>query len=389
MPDPLTPLAILDRLVAFPTVSRDTNLPLIDWVEGYLAGHGIAATRVPDPGQPHKASLYASVGPDLPGGVILSGHSDVVPVDGQDWTTDPWTVTERDGRLYGRGTCDMKGFVALAIWALVEGRRAGVARPMTLALSHDEEVGCTGCLPMVAALAARLPRPVSVIVGEPTTMRVVTGHKGGTAFKVHVKGHEVHSSLLHQGVSAILEAGRLIAWVNALNDANRGKVPSPLAALFDPPWTTMQVGMIHGGTAHNITAGDCHLTAEMRVIPDESVEDHAATFLAEAARIEAGMRRVHPGTGVAVDRYFNLPPLRPEPEGAAEALARGITGDNGTHVVGYGTEAPHFQTAGFSAVVCGPGDIAQAHQPDEFLSVAEFRAGEDFMRRLIEGLAAA
>ncbi len=382
----LTPLDLLDRLIAFPTVSRDSNLPLIHWLRDYLQGLGISAHLVPDPSGT-KASLHATVGPDVPGGVILSGHSDVVPVDGQTWTNDPWTLTQRDGRLYGRGTCDMKGFVALSVWALAEASLRRLARPLTLAVSYDEEVGCTGCLPLVADLAARLPKPVSVIVGEPTGLRVVTSHKGGTAYKVHLKGHEVHSALLHQGVSAILEAGRLIAWVNAQNDHARAAQPTPLAALFDPPWTTMQVGMIDGGTAHNITAGDCRLTYEMRVIPDQSPDAHAAAFEAESERIARGMRGVHPGTSVTLDRYFNLPPLRPEADGPAEALARRLTGNNGTHVVGYGTEAPHFQTAGFSAVVCGPGDIAVAHQPDEYLPVREFEAGHAFMRRLLDDLA--
>jgi acetylornithine deacetylase len=381
----LTPIELLDRLIAFPTVSRDSNLPLIHWLRDYLLGHGITAHLVPEPGGT-KASLHATVGPDVPGGVILSGHSDVVPVDGQSWTNDPWTLTQRDGRLYGRGTCDMKGFVALSIWALAEAATRPMSRPLTLAISYDEEVGCTGCIPLVADLVKRLPQPVSVIVGEPTELRVVTIHKGGTAYRVHVRGHEVHSSLLHLGVSAILEAGRLIAWVNAQNDHARATQPTALAALFDLPWTTMQVGMISGGTAHNITAGDCHMTYEMRVIPDQSLDAHAAAFEAEAERIARGMRAVHRATGITLDRYFILPPLRPETDGPAEALVRRLTGDNGYHVVGYGTEAPHFQAAGFSAVVCGPGDIGVAHQPDEYLSVADFEAGQAFMRRLLDDL---
>jgi acetylornithine deacetylase len=216
----------------------------------------------------------------------------------------------------------------------------------------------------------------------------VTGHKGGTAWKVHLKGYEVHSSLLDRGVSAILEAGRILAWINAQNEANRAKPPAGAAAAFDPPWTTMSAGMIHGGTAHNILAGDCHLTMEMRVVPGETTGAWAAAFEAEARAIEAAMKAVRPEAGITLDRYFDLPPLVPEAGGAAEALARRLTGDNGTHVVSYGTEASHFQAAGYSAVVCGPGDIAQAHQADEYLEVSEFRAGFDFVARVVADLSA-
>ena len=377
---------ILDRLVAFPTVSRDSNLDLIAWIEAYLAGFGIESRRVPN-ATGDKASLHALIGPAVDGGVILSGHTDVVPVDGQTWTSDPWTVTERDGRLYGRGTCDMKGFLALMLAAVPMALRAGVKRPLQLAFSYDEQVGCTGCVPTAPAMAAALPRAGAVIVGEPSRMKVVTGHKGGTAFRVHVKGFEVHSSIMHRGVSAILEAGRILAWVNATNEKSRAATPSAVASVFDPPWTTVHVGTIAGGTAHNITAADCRLGVDFRVVPGESVEDWARAFLAEAARIEAGMKAVRPEAGIRLDRYFTLPPLVPETDGAAEALARRLTGDNGVHVVSYGTEASHFQSAGYSAVVCGPGDIAQAHQPDEYLEVSEFEAGLAFMRDLVADLA--
>jgi acetylornithine deacetylase len=386
MPEPLCPRALLDRLVAFPTVSRDSNLPLIDWVEDYLDTFGITAHRVWNEDR-SKAALYAHVGPETAGGVMLSGHTDVVPVDGQSWSSDPWRVTEREGRLYGRGTCDMKGFDALAIAALVEAQRAGVARPLQLALSYDEEVGCTGAPSMIAEIAQRLPKAGAVIVGEPSRMQVVTGHKGGTGFKVHVKGHEVHSSLIHKGVSAIMASAPVIDFANRMNAANAAAAPGTLAALFDPPFTTLHVGMIEGGTAHNITAADCRFSFEFRVVPGEDIEDWVARFLAEVARAEAGMRAVRPETAIVLDRYFSIPPLRPEDRGAAEALARRLTGDNGTHVASYGTEAGQFQAAGFSAVVCGPGDIAQAHQADEFIEMSEFRAGEGFMQRLVGALA--
>ena len=382
----LTARDILDHLVAFPTVSRDTNLPLVDWLEGYLASHGIESRRVPS-ADGSKASLYAWTGPEVAGGVVLSGHTDVVPVDGQAWSSDPWTVTERDGRLYGRGCVDMKGFDALAVWALVEASRRPLARPLQLALSYDEEVGCTGCLGMVAELAERLPRAAAVIVGEPTTMKVVTGHKGGTAYRVHVKGYEVHSSILHRGVNAIMAAAPLIDWANRVNAENRAKPPGAVAAVFDPPWTTVHVGTISGGTAHNITAADCRFGLDFRVVPGERLADWDARFEAEVAAKRAEMQAVRPEADIRIDRYFTLPTFVPEEGGAAEALARRLTGDNASHVVSYGTEASHFQAAGYSCVVCGPGDIAQAHQPDEYITVAEFEAGQRFLERLLAELA--
>ena len=382
MKTPLSPRAILDQLVAFPTVSRDSNLGLIDWVEGYLGAWGIQTGRQWSDDR-MKAGLFAHAGPQVAGGVVLSGHSDVVPVDGQAWTSDPWTVLERDGRLYGRGTCDMKGFVALAIWALVEAHQRGVQRPLQLALSYDEEVGCTGAPPLIAAMAD-LPRADTVVVGEPSRMKVVTAHKGGDGVRVHVRGHEVHSSLLDQGVSAIMEAARLINWANDQNAALQSRPPTALAAMFDPPFTTLHAGLISGGTAENITAGSCRFSFETRVVADEAKADWLARFRAECARVERAMQKVAPTAGIDLDVYFTLNGLAPEADGRAEGLTRRLTGDNGVHVVSYGTEAGHFQAAGYSCVVCGPGDIAQAHQPDEYLELSEFEAGQAFMERLLK-----
>lgn len=385
MPDPLSPRELLARLVAFPTVSRSSNLDLVDWLEDYLRGHGVVTGRQWNEDRT-KAGLYAHAGPWEPGGVVLSGHSDVVPVDGQTWTTDPWRVVERDGRLYGRGTCDMKGFDALAIWAVVEAQRQGVRRPLQLALSYDEELGLLGAPPLIQAMGGAVPKAREVIVGEPSGMKVITGHKGGAGFWVKVKGHEVHSSLLPKGVSAIMEAARLIGWINDRNAELQATPPSALAAMFDPPFTTLHTGMIEGGTAHNITAADCRFAFEMRVVPGETLEDWETRFRAAASAQAEAMQRVAPGAGIGVDRFFVAPPLVPESEGAAEALACRLTGENAVETVPYGTEAGHFQAAGYSAVVCGPGDIAQAHQPDEWLSVAQFEAGHGFMRRLVESL---
>ena len=381
----MTPREILERLVSFPTVSRDTNIPLIDWVEGFLAEHGIESHRMPDE-TGTKHALFASVGPDVPGGVVLSGHTDVVPIDGQDWVTDPGEVVEKDGKLYGRGTCDMKGFDALALHAMAKAAKADLKRPLQIALSFDEEVGCEGAPPLIEAMAGVVPKADLAIIGEPSMMKVVTGHKGSTGFEVHVHGFEVHSSILHTGVSAILESAKLIQWINEQNVVNRGREPSELAAPFEPPWTTLHVGMIKGGTAHNITAKDCEWDMEFRVVPGESVDDWAERFLAAVREVEADMQAVAPSTRIETNRYYGVPGLQPETDGAAEALARRLTGDNGTHVVSYGTEAGHFQNAGYSSVICGPGDIAQAHQPNEFLEIAQLDAGEAFLDRLIDDL---
>lgn len=385
MPEHLSPREILEHLVRFRSVSTDSNLDLIDWVETWLAGWGIASHRVYN-AEGTKAALYASVGPDVPGGVILSGHTDVVPVAGQNWSSDPWSVVERDGRLFGRGVCDMKGFDALALAALPLALQSGVKRPLQIALSYDEELGCTGALPMIRAMAAGLPRAAAVIVGEPSMMKVVTGHKGGYSFRVHMRGHEVHSSLMHEGVSAIMQGARLIDWANRMNAENAARPATELGALFHPHWTTVHVGTITGGTAENITAKDCSFGLGFRVVPGEDPLDWVARLKAEAARIAAEMQAVHPDAGITLEEKFVVTPLVPEQDGAAEALARRLTGDNATRVVSYGTEAGHFQSEGYSTVVCGPGDIAQAHQPDEWLAVSQFEAGWQFMQDVVKDL---
>lgn len=382
----LTARELLDRLVAFPTVSRDSNLALIDFVESYLSSHGVEAVRVPN-ADGTKAALYAHIGPQIDGAVVLSGHTDVVPVDGQAWDTDPFTVTEKDGRLYGRGTCDMKGFDALALSAVPLALKADLKRPLQIALSYDEEVGCLGAPPMIDHMVANgLPRGNAVIVGEPSMMEVVTGHKGGFGYKMHFHGFEVHSSIAYQGVSAIMMAAKLIDWANTTNAQNKAAVPSAVSAPFDPPYTTLHVGMISGGTAHNITAKDCQFGFDFRVVPGDDLEDWRRKFLTKVAELEAEMKAVHPEAGITFDPFFTIPGLVPESQGGAEELARRLTGDNGTHVVSYGTEAGQFQERGYSAVVCGPGNISQAHQPNEYISVKQFESGETFIKGLVSSL---
>jgi acetylornithine deacetylase len=383
----LTPLELMTKLISFPTVSRDSNLPLIDWVESYLTLHGIASHRWPDPKQPHKAALFAHVGPDTEGAVVLSGHTDVVPVDGQPWETNPWDVVEKEGKYYGRGTCDMKGFDALAIWALVEAHYAEVTRPLQLALSFDEEIGCTGAPPMIAAMQGVVPKGSAVIVGEPSMMKAVTGHKGGNAFATHVVGFEVHSSIHYRGVSAVHEGARLIQWATEQNELNGAATPGPLASMFDPAYTTWHVGIISGGTADNITAKDCHFNMGYRAVPGDDTARLNQMYFDKVNEVKAAMQAVHPEADIVLTPRFAVPPLKPEESGEAEGLVRAVTGDNAAHVVSYGTEAGQFQDAGYSAVVCGPGDIAQAHQPNEFIEVAQFEAGHQFMCELLAKLA--
>ncbi|MEM6307022.1 MAG: acetylornithine deacetylase [Pseudomonadota bacterium] len=380
----LTPRMILDRLVGFPTVSRDSNLPLVDFVQDYLAAHGIDSHRIPTPdGQ--KAGVIAQVGPNVPGGVVLSAHTDVVPVDGQAWDTDPFTVVETDGRLYGRGTTDMKGFVAQALHAMVRAKHAPLQRPLQLALSRDEEIGLLGASDMAQGLLDHYPKAAAVIVGEPTELQVVSGHKSCDALDVHVRGYEVHSSRLFEGVSAIYVASQLIEWCRAQTVANQTVPPSPIAALYDPPFTTLHVGMIHGGTAHNITARDCHFTVDVRCVGDDRIDDWVARFRDFADGLQAQMHAVHADTFIKIDVEPG-PGLAPEQDGAAETLVRGITGDNGIRTEAYGTDGGHFQLHGFSTVICGPGSIAQAHQPNEYLAVKDFNAGGAFLDRVIETL---
>lgn len=377
----MSPRDMLKTLVGFPTVSRDSNRALIDFVVDYLAGHGIRATVVPNESG-SKASLYATVGPMDEGGVVLSGHTDVVPVDGQVWTSDPFALTEREGRLYGRGSSDMKGFIAIALALVPEMKAAALKRPIHFALTHDEEIGCLGAPHLIAEMVEALPRPRAVIVGEPTSMQVVTGHKGILVFETRVSGKSVHSSQIHRGVSATMVAARLVTFLeDMMLEAARA---APASSPFVPPYTTIHCGEIHGGTAHNIVASDCHFVTDIRALPGEGAEAYLQRFKDHVGDVvEPQMRAIAPDAGIAIHVEANVPAFAPEPGSEAEHLARLLTGDNASHAVSYTTEAGQFQEAGYSVVVCGPGSIDQAHQPDEFIETAQLDAGTDFIRRLI------
>ena len=384
MTDTLTARQILDRLVAFPTVSSSTNLPLIYFVRDYFLSHGIDSEVIPNE-DGTKAGLIAAVGPDVTGGVALSAHSDVVPVEGQNWTTEPWKVIEKDGKIYGRGTCDMKGFVALAIAAMVKAKASNLKRPLQFALSRDEEVGLLGAPDVAQGLLDKFAKVDAVLVGEPTEMKVVTGHKSCDDLQFHVRGHEVHSSLLHEGVSAVMCGARFVEWVRKQNVENQARAPSTVAAMYNPPFTTLHVGQINGGTANNITAKDCYFAIDLRCVGDERPEDWRSKIQQEIANIEKEMKAIHSDSFFTMD-VMPGPAVVPEIEGKAESLARRLTGDNGIHTVAYGTDGGHFQNRGFSVVICGPGNIEQAHQADEFILASQFDAGEKMLDSLVETL---
>lgn len=377
--------AILERLVAFDTTSRNSNLELIAWVEAFLAARGVESRRVLN-ADGTKANLLAVIGPTVEGGVVLSGHTDVVPVDGQPWTSDPWTLTERDGRLYGRGTADMKSFLALALAHLDDALSAGLQRPLILAFSYDEEVGCLGAPSLIDAMVTDLPRPLACIVGEPTLMRVVSGHKGIRSFEVVVEGREAHSSQVGQGVSAVMEAIPLMDLVRRMGEEAAAKADP--ASLFDPPGATMTVGIVEGGTAVNILARRCRFLWDLRCPPGDDPDAYETRFRAAAAAVDARIKRIAPEGGVRVTRRSETTACAPMPDSPAEILARALTGDNQTEVVAYGAEAGLFQAAGVPVVVCGPGSIAQAHQPDEWIALDQLEEGAAFIRKLIARLSA-
>ena len=375
-------LELLRDLVAFDTTSRHSNLELIEWVEAYLDGLGVPHRRVPN-ADGTKSNLMATIGPPIPGGVVLSGHTDVVPVDGQPWSTDPFVVTQKGGRLYGRGTCDMKGFLACALAAAGHLACLDLKRPVHLAFSYDEEIGCLGAPSMIEVIRRELPAPAFVVVGEPTSMEAVSGHKGIATFHVTVTGREVHSSQPHLGVSAVMEAVKLMASLNALS-ARLLDEADP-SSMFTPKGPTLTIGIVHGGTAHNILARECHFVFDLRCPGPKTPKEIIAPFLAEAAELDRILKARAPEAGVVVEQRSDVPPFQPELDGAAEAFARRMTGDNGPpRVVAYAAEAGQFQQAGFSTVICGPGSIDQAHQPDEYVDVSQMQRGALFMRRLIE-----
>jgi acetylornithine deacetylase len=381
-----TTIEILTRLVAFDTTSRNSNLQLIEWVEAHVALLKPHLRRVPN-ADGTKTNLIISFGPlDAQGGVVLSGHTDVVPVDGQDWSTDPWVLTKRDDRLYGRGTCDMKGFAACALAFAPAMAKASLTAPIHIALSYDEEIGCLGAPSLVEVLNQHYAKPEAVIIGEPSDMGVVSGQKGLSTFHIEITGRAAHSSQVQQGVSAIMEAVPLLANLRALAEEVRANAPKD--SPFEPPGTTLTIGLIDGGTASNILAQSCNITWDMRFEVGDDPQVHEARVAKWVAEVDASIKARAPEGGARMMRRSLSPAMAPETQGAAEALARALTGDNTTRAVAYATEGGIFQGGGLSTVICGPGSILQAHQPDEFIEISQLAASCEFMERLVKRLSA-
>ena len=374
---------MLRRLVAFDTTSRNSNLALIDYVRDYLKGHGVESKLVPSE-DGKKANLFATVGPMVKDGVVLSGHTDVVPVDGQPWDTDPWTLTLKDGKYHARGTCDMKAFYAIALAMLPQFLKAGLKKPIHFALSYDEEVGCIGAHSLAAAMAREVPRPRAIIIGEPTMMTVVHAHKGAQMYVTKFTGFEAHSSMTHLGVSAIHFAGEFVHWLNTVQDELDAAAPKN--SEFMPPAATFNVGTIVGGTAGNILARECEVLWGYRELPDRpltALGERAQAWLKDV--LLPKMKAKHPAAQIDTVVRSSTIGFSPDGNEEAKALAANWSGSNTVGSVVYGTEAGIFkQTLGVPTVVCGPGDIAQAHQPNEFILASQITACEGFMKRMME-----
>ena len=371
---------ILGQLIAYPTVSADSNLALIEHLAGLLADAGARVEVFRDPSG-GKANLFATIGPDIDGGILLSGHSDVVPVADQAWTSDPWAMVERDGRLYGRGTCDMKGFIAAAVALAPVYAQKAIARPIHFAVTHDEEIGCLGAQALAPLLQARGVKPRVAIIGEPTLMRVIEGHKGCYEYSVHFTGLEGHGSAPERGVNAVEYAVRYVARLLELREVLKALAPPD--SRFEPPWTTINTGALVGGVAHNVIAGKARVDWEMRPAqPGDADLVKADLHEFCTHHLLPGMRAVAPMADIITEVIGEVDGLIPTSENEAREIALALTGANGAGLVPFGTEAGILQAMGMQAVICGPGSIEQAHKPDEFIALEQLAEGIRFLERL-------
>ncbi len=375
---------ILETLVSFDTTSRNSNLELIDWVRGYLDGHGVAYRLTHDE-TGRKANLHAVIGPEVEGGLGLSGHVDTVPVDGQAWSTDPFTLHERHGRLQARGAVDMKGFVASCLAAVPDFQAAPLLRPIHLLLSHDEEVDCAGARVIVRDMQAGRLRPALCIVGEPSGMMPITAHKGRLSVRVTARGRPGHSSQPARGVNAVHAAAEAIAWVAA--EQRRLAAEGRREPGFEPPHSTVHVGLVEGGSILNIIPERATFEMEWRTIPGDDAEAELERLRAHVAQAtESWMRQVDPAAGFTFEALDALPPLALDPLHPLVDLVKQASGANQHGKVSYGTEAGIFQQAGIASIVCGPGHIVQAHQPDEWIARDQLDACDAFIRRLADSM---
>ena len=373
-----SPLELLERLVAFDTTSSKSNLALISFVEDYLSQCRVECRVLLSP-DGTKANLFATIGPQGVSGIALSGHTDVVPVDGQVWETDPFRLTDRGDRVIGRGTTDMKGFLACVLAAVPAYKALDLKRPVHLAFSYDEEIGCIGVRPMIAEFGATLVRPAMVIVGEPTSMGVVDAHKGPVRWQVEITGRPAHSSMSHLGVNAISAAARLIGELADI-EQNLKAAPDPR---FEPPYATLQVTRIEGGMASNIVPPFARFGFEVRALPgtDIAAIENRLRFFADEHCLPQ-MRAVAPEAGITIRQMNRVAPFNAAPQSPLTSLALKLAGQNETFAVSYATEAGFFQAGGSAAIICGPGNIAQAHTANEWIAKSELTKCSAFLQRL-------
>src|SRR5208282_4840440 len=381
----LVAIDLIRTLVSYDTTSRESNLALIHWVRDYLASHGISSQLTYDD-ERRKANLFATLpaqdGNTAVGGIVLSGHTDVVPVDGQPWDTPPFEVTQVGDRLHGRGVTDMKSFSATGLALVPELLRRGLARPLHFALSYDEEVGCIGVRRLIADVVARGIKPSGCIVGEPTGMQVVVAHKGKRAYRCRVRGHEAHSSLTPLGVNAVQVAGEIVNFL--VQVARRFRDRGGFDAAYDVPYSTVQVGLIRGGTALNIVPRDCQFDFEFRHLPFDAPDELLAEVKRFAATLQPEMHAVDAQTYIEFDHLSTLPGFDTHGGSEIAEMGKACSATREFGKVSFGSEAAHFHSNGIPAIICGPGRIAQAHQPNEWVTLEQLAQCEAFMRRLAE-----
>lgn len=383
-PAGLTTAELLARLVSFDTTSRNSNLPLIGFVRHYLDSHGVPY-RISTDATGQKANIHAIIGPQAAGGVALSGHVDTVPVDGQAWTADPFSLRQANGRFYARGAADMKGFVAACLAAVPDFKARNLSRPLHLFISYDEEVGCQGAQRLIQDLDESGLKPALCVVGEPSGMQPILAHKGKLNLHVRVRGLTGHSSEPAKGVNAIQAAGEAVAYV--ANEARRLAKEGPFEDGFDPPHTTVHIGTIQGGTILNIIPERCEFIMEWRTIPGDDGDQHVVRLQQYVARnIEPAMHAVDRKTGFEYEVLTRMPGLSLSPDHELTNVVKQITGSNSTGKVSYGTEGGYYQGTGIATIICGPGHIAQAHQPDEWIAQDQLDACDAFIRRLADRL---